>query len=54
MALNLHVVTRERAGDGTLFEVTDIRGRVVSAHPMAWTAAHRLAEHLESSRKRPK
>lgn len=48
MALNLYTVIRERAGDGTLFEVTDIRGRVVSAHPSAWRAAHSFAEFLEA------
>jgi hypothetical protein len=48
--LNLYVVTKERAGDGTLFEVTDIRGKVVSAYPMAWRAAYQLAVHLECDR----
>lgn len=47
MALNLYTVMRERSGDGTLFEVADIRGRVVSASPRNWRSAHALAEHLE-------
>jgi hypothetical protein len=27
-------VIRERAGDGTLYEVADLAGKVVSRHPM--------------------
>lgn len=35
---------RERAGDGTLYEVIDLNGKVVSIAPMALTAARRDAE----------
>lgn len=38
-------VIRERAGDGSLYEVVDARGRVVSPYPMARNAAQRLADH---------
>jgi hypothetical protein len=38
-----YTVIRERAGDGTLYEVIDPSGRVVSAHPSNWRAAHALA-----------
>lgn len=48
MANHSHTVTRERAGDGSLWEVTDLRGKVVSAHPMARPAAVRLAEQLDA------
>lgn len=37
-------VVRERAGDGTLYEVVNLAGKVVSAHPMALSAARELAE----------
>jgi hypothetical protein len=50
MTLNLYTVIRERAGDGTLFEVADIRGRVVSASPRNWRSAHALAEFLDADR----
>lgn len=50
MSLNLYTVIRERAGDGTLFEVADIRGRVVSAHPSACRSALAFAEFLEADR----
>lgn len=48
MTLNLYTVIRERAGDGSLFEVADIRGRVVSASPRNWRSCMALAEHLEA------
>jgi hypothetical protein len=35
MALNLYTVTRERAGDGSLFEVTDIRGMLIRLSPIS-------------------
>lgn len=40
-------VIRERAGDGTLYEVENLAGKVVSAHPMALSAANALAEAYE-------
>lgn len=43
-----YAVIPERAGDGSLYEVTNIAGRVVSAHPCAWRAAVSLAQHLDS------
>lgn len=42
--MNRHIVVRERAGDGTLYEVADLTGRVVSPYPMAYQAAVELAE----------
>ncbi len=36
--------TKERGGDGTLSEVVDNQGRVVSPYPMSYTAAVRYAE----------
>lgn len=40
-------VTRERNGDGTLFEVTGPTGKIESAHPCAYRAAVQLATNLE-------
>lgn len=37
-----------RPVEGELFEVVDLSGRIVSAHPMAWRAAVALAQHLDS------
>lgn len=41
--MNRYLVARESAGDGTLWEVVDPRGRVVSTYPMALRAAERYA-----------
>lgn len=41
-------VIRERAGDGTLYEVANLAGKVVSAHPMALSAARALAEQYDA------
>lgn len=41
---NRYSVTREPAGDGTLYVVTNLAGKVVSRHPMAYTAACQLAD----------
>lgn len=43
-------VLPERAGDGSLYEVADLTGRIVSAHPCAWRAAVDLAQHLDDDR----
>lgn len=45
--MKIHSVIPERAGDGTLYEVADLSGRIVSAHPCARRAAVALAEHLD-------
>lgn len=45
--MKTHTVIPERAGDGTLYEVADLTGRIVSAHPCARRAAVALAEHLD-------
>jgi hypothetical protein len=37
-------VIRERAGDGTLYEVANLAGKIVSVHPMSLRAANELAD----------
>lgn len=46
--MSRYSVAPERAGDGTLYEVRDLTGRVVSAHPCSLRAAQALADHLEA------
>lgn len=41
-------VIKERAGDGTLCEVRDLTGKVVSRYPMTRNAAERYAEFLNA------
>lgn len=46
-------VIPERAGDGSMYEVTDLDGRVVSAYPCAWRAAVKLAQFLDDDSSSP-
>lgn len=48
--MKTHTVIPERAGDGTLYEVADLSGRIVSAHPCARRAAVELADFLDDDR----